>query len=92
MKILIILVICILLVLFFYCKNYRERYETSSEKKTDFVTLCFENEIEMDLMKLQAMSFSFVPPDLVHEIIVCSLSSFFVSLLCLDPRIAASGR
>lgn len=71
MKILIILLICILLFYFLSCKTYREQYKTNMNRKTDFVTLCFENEIEMDLMKLQAMSFAFVPSDLVHEIIIC---------------------
>ena len=38
------------------------------EIKTDFVTICFRNEIEIDLMKLQAISFCFVPPSMVNQI------------------------
>ena len=74
MKILIFLVVLIsiiLIVLMCVQNSYEEFEDTSSNFKVDFLTLFFDNEIEIELLKLQALSFSLVPTSLIHEIIVC---------------------
>jgi hypothetical protein len=74
MKILIFLVvlISIMMIVLMCVQNSCEQFEDDDTKfKVDFLTLFFDNEIEIELLKLQALSFFLVPTSLIHEIIVC---------------------
>ena len=40
------------------------------KNKLDFVTICFNHELELNLMKLQALSFKYVEPKMISNIII----------------------
>ena len=51
-------------------KHYTPEKLNMDKNKLDFVTICFNHELELNLMKLQAFSFKYVEPKMISNIII----------------------
>lgn len=69
MKLLNLLII--ILILFLLLKNNIEKFDNNKNNIVcDFVTLTFNNKIELELLKLQAISFKYLDFNLINKIII----------------------
>ena len=63
----LVCVIGLISISMYYCCKNSENY---TNKKVDFVTIVYDDETELNLLRLQASSFNMVDPRLINNILV----------------------
>ena len=68
LNLLIIILVCIMILI--GVSIFYKKYEGYNREKIDFVTIVYDNETELNLLKLQAHSFKFIDRSLLNDIII----------------------
>ena len=69
----LLIIICIIYIIYYIANNYylKENNKSLNNNITvDFVTICYNDKLELDLLKLQAISFKFVDKKFVNNIYI----------------------